>query len=105
MTLSSEGRTRSTVAALAAVLISASVGAACSATPASRAPDATPSPPLLAGQPMTACVIKGEVPVRAEVPGFCGTLKVPEDRSNPDGRQIGLRVAVVPSLAAVPAPD
>ena len=105
MTLSSEGRTRSTVAALAAVLISASVVAACSATPASRAPEATPSPPLLAGQPMTACVIKGEVPVRAEVPGFCGTLKVPEDRSNPDGRQIGLRVAVVPSLAAVPAPD
>ena len=105
MTLFCKGRAKSTVAALAAVLISASLVAACSATPASRAPGATPPPPLLAGQPMTACLIKGEVPVTAEVPGFCGTLQVPEDRSDPNGRHIGLRVAVVPALAAVHWPD
>ncbi len=54
---------------------------------------------------MTFCVIQGEVPVKAEVPGFCGTVPVPEDRSNPSGRQIGLNVAVVPALAAVPEAD
>ncbi len=54
---------------------------------------------------MAACVIKGEVPVKAEVPGLCGTLQVPEDRSNPSGTQIALNVAVVPADAAAPAPD
>ena len=60
---------------------------------------------LLAGQPLTPCIVQGEIPVKAEVPGLCGTLSVPEDRSNPGGRRIGLRVAVVPALAAVPRPD
>jgi pimeloyl-ACP methyl ester carboxylesterase len=32
-------------------------------------------------------------------------LEVPEDRSNPDGQQIGLRVAVVPAVSAYPDPD
>lgn len=54
---------------------------------------------------MTACVVRGEVPVKAEVPGFCGTLQVPEDRSAPSGRKVGLSVAVVPALSATPAPD
>ena len=38
-------------------------------------------------------------------PGLCGTLRVPEDRSDPAGRQIDLRVAVIPAEADVPAPD
>jgi pimeloyl-ACP methyl ester carboxylesterase len=105
MVRSPERRASSTVVTLAGVLIAASLVAACSAAPASKTRDTTRSAPLLAGQPMTACVIKGEVPVKAEVPGFCGTLPVPEDRSNPSGRHLGLNVAVVPALAAVPAPD
>ncbi len=67
-------------------------------TPASRVPH-------LAGQPMTACTISGEVPVKASADGYCGVLRVPEDRSNPSGRTIGLRVAVVPAEAASPEPD
>jgi pimeloyl-ACP methyl ester carboxylesterase len=54
---------------------------------------------------MAACTIKGEYPVQAEAPALCGTLRVPEDRSNPDGRQTGLRVAVVPAVATDPEPD
>ena len=61
--------------------------------------------PTLAGQPMTACTISGEVPVKASVEGYCGTLTVPEDRSTPSGRQVGLHVAVVPAAAAAPMPD
>jgi pimeloyl-ACP methyl ester carboxylesterase len=60
--------------------------------------------PQLAGRPMTACTISGEVPVHASVAGYCGTLSVPEDRSRPDGRSIGLHVAVIPA-AADPQPD
>ena len=89
-------------ARLIVVLLTAVALGACSSQPA--APASVPTH-LLAGQPMTACLVQGEVPVKAEVLGVCGTLKVPEDRSNPGGRQIGLRVAVVPALAAVPAPD
>jgi pimeloyl-ACP methyl ester carboxylesterase len=59
----------------------------------------------LNGQPLTACSIAGEVPVKAETPGLCGTLTVPEDRSKPDGRKIGLRVAVVPAVASHPKPE
>jgi pimeloyl-ACP methyl ester carboxylesterase len=103
MKISRETRAKSLFCAV--VVISASLLAACTTTAASRAATATASRPLLAGQPMTACVIKGQVPVVAEVPGFCGTLQVPEDRSNPSGRHIGLHVAVVPALAAHAAPD
>jgi pimeloyl-ACP methyl ester carboxylesterase len=35
----------------------------------------------------------------------CGTVTVPEDRSAPGGRQIALRVAVLPALAPDPDPD
>ena len=38
-------------------------------------------------------------------PAQCGTLRVPEDRARPAGRQLELRVAVVPALAREPAPD
>jgi len=39
------------------------------------------------------------------VAAFCGTLTVPEDRARPDGRRIGLSVALVPSRARQPRPD
>lgn len=35
----------------------------------------------------------------------CGTLRVPEDRRSPGGRQIDLFVAVIPALSATPARD
>lgn len=93
-----------------AVLIVVSLLVACSSKPSTRATPPTPAaspatPRLLAGQPMTACLVTGDVPVKAEVAGVCGTLQVPEDRSTPSGRHIGLHIAVVPARAAVPAPD
>ena len=35
----------------------------------------------------------------------CGTLSVPEDRSNPSGRQIELHIAVIPAIKRDPEPD
>ncbi|AXE24725.1 alpha/beta hydrolase [Streptomyces globosus] len=35
----------------------------------------------------------------------CGTLTVPENRSEPDGKKIKLGVAIVPALSAAPKPD
>jgi pimeloyl-ACP methyl ester carboxylesterase len=90
------------MARLIAVLVTAVALGACSSQPARPGSTLTH---LLAGQPMTPCLVQGEIPVKAEVPGLCGTLQVPEDRSNRSGRQIGLRVAVVPALAAVPKAD
>ena len=46
------------------------------------------------------CRLKGSA-----YPAQCGTLRVPEDRARPAGRQIDLRVAVIPALAREPAPD
>ncbi|HEX6327637.1 MAG TPA: alpha/beta fold hydrolase [Jiangellaceae bacterium] len=88
------------------VLVAAGLLVACTAQPSSD-PEETPAPSarFLAGEPMTACTIKGEYPVEAEAPALCGVLRVPEDRSNPDGRQIGLRIAVVPAVAPDPEPD
>ncbi|GAB3050120.1 alpha/beta fold hydrolase [Intrasporangium mesophilum] len=60
---------------------------------------------LVDGEPLVACTIKGEYPVHAEASALCGTLRVPEDRSKPDGRQIALRIAVVPALASRHAPE
>jgi hypothetical protein len=88
---------------LAEALICTTLIVACTTHPGSSREE-TSTPPattrLLAGEPMTACTIEGDYPVQAETPGLCGTLEVPEDRSNPDGRQIGLRVAVVPAATA-----
>jgi pimeloyl-ACP methyl ester carboxylesterase len=81
--------------------------AACSLQPAavgSSSPGAT-GEPRFAGTTMDACVITGSVPVEASVDGFCGRLQVPEDRANPEGRQIGLRVAVVPAADQPSKPD
>ncbi len=90
------------------VLVFAWLLVACSSSTSgtgSAAGPAASTSRTLAGQAMTPCLIQGEVPVKAEVSGYCGTLTVPEDRSHPDGRRIGLRVAVVPAVAAVPQPD
>ena len=84
--------------AAAALLVGCTSAPGGSAAPADHAR-------LLAGQPMATCTISGEVPVKASFPAYCGTLLVPEDRSKPTGRQIGLRVAVVPADAAEAKPD
>ena len=49
---------------------------------------------------LSSCRLKGSA-----YPAQCGTLRVPEDRARPAGRQLELRVAVVPALAREPAPD
>ena len=41
----------------------------------------------------------------ATVSARCGTLTVPEDPSNPEGRQIELFVAQIPALSGAPQPD
>src|SRR2546426_3655971 len=46
------------------------------------------------------CRLKG-----SGLPAQCGTLRVPEDRAKPQGRQIDLKLAVVPALARAPAAD
>lgn len=40
-----------------------------------------------------------------QVDARCGTLAVPEDRSNPTGQQIDLHVAVIPAIKRDPEPD
>lgn len=40
-----------------------------------------------------------------QVDARCGTLSVPEDRSEPGGRQIDLYIAIVPAVKRDPAPD
>jgi pimeloyl-ACP methyl ester carboxylesterase len=40
-----------------------------------------------------------------QVDARCGTLAVPEDRANPDGRQLDLYIAVIPAIKRDPAPD
>jgi pimeloyl-ACP methyl ester carboxylesterase len=47
---------------------------------------------------MTPCVV-------GDQPAVCGTLRVREDRSKSAGRQIDLRVAVIPAVSSVPKPD
>lgn len=44
-------------------------------------------------------------PTGNQVDGRCGTLTVPEDRSNPGGRQIDLKIAVIPAIKRNPEPD
>ena len=40
-----------------------------------------------------------------QVDAQCGTLTVPEDRANPNGRQIDLHIAVIPAISRSPEPD
>jgi pimeloyl-ACP methyl ester carboxylesterase len=92
------GGMRSAIPVLAGML----TVAACSA---GSAPIGTGASRTLDGQPLTPCTVSGEIPVKAEADGLCGSLRVPEDRTNPAGRQIDLRVVVIPAVAADPAPD
>lgn len=49
------------------------------------------------------CVLTS--PSGNQVDAQCGTLTVPEDRANPDGRQIDLNIAVIPAIKRNPEPD
>ncbi|HUJ27361.1 MAG TPA: alpha/beta hydrolase [Myxococcales bacterium] len=49
---------------------------------------------------LSPCRIKG-----SGLQAQCGSLRVPEDRAAPSGRQIDLHVAIVPALARAPAAD
>jgi pimeloyl-ACP methyl ester carboxylesterase len=73
-------------------------GSSLGTASASASPVATRAPITLAGMPMAPCTAGGASAV-------CGTLRVPEDRSNPEGREIDLRVAVIPAIAAAPRAD
>ena len=44
-------------------------------------------------------------PSGGQVDARCGTLTVPEDRANPDGRKIELNIAVIPAIKRNPEPD
>ena len=44
-------------------------------------------------------------PAGSQIDARCGTLTVPEDRANPEGRQIGLHVAIIPAIKRDPQPD
>jgi pimeloyl-ACP methyl ester carboxylesterase len=74
--------------------------------PASSASVTDPLAPVrvLDGAPMVDCTIGGG-PSTLTASALCGTLEVPEDRSDPSGRQISLRVAVVPAADGTPEPD
>jgi pimeloyl-ACP methyl ester carboxylesterase len=54
--------------------------------------------------PLEACFLTQEsVPLQVEAQ--CGTLTVPEDPASPSGKQINLRVAVIPAKSRTPAAD
>ena len=91
--------TRRLLALAAAVAVAMT---AC-ARPADPPRSALPSPTgqaelVLGGQPLSPCRL-------AAYRGLCGTLRVAEDRSSPGGRQIDLRVVVVPAKGPVVQPD
>ena len=69
--------------------------AACS--PRNLTPASSPSIPL------EDCILTS--PVGDQLDARCGTLKVPEDRGNPNGRQIELHLAVIPAIKREPEPD
>lgn len=66
--------------------------------------EAPPADPMKRRIELTPCQLKAPG-LPARVPAQCGTLRVPEDRANPDGRFIDLRVAVVPAVGRTPQPD
>lgn len=70
--------------------------------PSIAAPTTLPSPratpPVMAGTPLSACFTEGLL-------SWCGTLPVPENPADPNGRVIRLRVVVVPSATAPALPD
>lgn len=66
-----------------------------------NASGADPGPPvgrIMCPRPMPANEIEGQTV-------FCGTVEVPEDHANPDGRKITLDFAVLKSWSQYPEPD
>lgn len=53
---------------------------------------------------LTECVLSSPR-IETQVDAECGSLAVPEDPSNPEGRQIPLSIAVVPAITRSPEPD
>ncbi len=66
---------------------------------------ATPRDPAVSSPTLTLepCVLLA--PQGFQTDARCGALTVPEDRANPDGRRITLRIAVVPAIKRTPEPD
>jgi pimeloyl-ACP methyl ester carboxylesterase len=97
---------RSPAGVLAALVLVIAACAAPAAPPATSPSVESASPPsassratiTLAGAPMVPCTA-------GDASAVCGSLRVPEDRSNPAGRQIDIRVAVIPAIAPVPSAD
>jgi pimeloyl-ACP methyl ester carboxylesterase len=69
-------------------------------------PGCAPQNPTTDSQPslaLTDCVLPTASGKQMEA--RCGKLTVPEDRSNPSGRQIALNIALIPAIKRKPAPD
>lgn len=65
-------------------------------------PALTPTP--AAGLALEECLLTAPGTSQS-ITAQCGTLSVPENRSQPDGRMIGLNIAVVKAVTRSPAPD
>ena len=72
------------------VCVALAIGAACSTVPSPAAPGRAPL--------LRKCTVQG-------IEARCGSLAVPENRDRPGGRQIRLRVVVLPSRAEKPLRD
>ena len=97
---------------LLAVLVVVAILSACGTAPSSSSATQPPAAPAssaalpsptvrvisLAGVPMELCAV-------GETTGWCGVLRVPEDRSDPQSRQIDLRVVVMPATGPTVRPD
>ncbi|HET7674511.1 MAG TPA: alpha/beta fold hydrolase [Gammaproteobacteria bacterium] len=79
-------------------------GALCAAMLIAAGANADAAEPATAAISFHTCELRATRGITAEK-ARCGTLTVPEDRAKPHGRQIKLFVAVLPALAAKPAPD
>ncbi|MCC7206139.1 MAG: alpha/beta fold hydrolase [Anaerolineae bacterium] len=66
------------------------------------APGAPPTARAESKLDLDACTLTLGADPGVETPARCGTFQVPEDWSQPDGRQITLRVAVLPALSPNP---
>jgi len=71
---------------------------AASSHPAAAKPARAPAPSKL----LQPCKVPGE---KGEVDALCGVRQVWENREAKSGRKIGLKIVVLPALAAHPKPD
>ena len=83
---------------------SAPAGAAVTSATIASAKRSAPETLRLGRLTLTGCDV-GKVQLVGTVRAFCAQVRVPEDWSQPQGRQIALRVAVVPSRGARVADD